>query len=131
MKPELINFKGIGDDRGGLIALEQNGNIPFEIKRVYYIYDTPENSRRGFHAHRDLEQVAICVKGSCTFLLDNGKERVVCKLDSPSTGLYIGSMIWREMYNFSEDCVLMVVASELYDESDYIRDYQQFMKTVV
>ena len=130
MEPEFIHFKEIADDRGGLVALEQNQNIPFEIKRVYYIYDTPENTRRGFHAHKNLEQVAICVKGACSFLLDNGKEKVECRLDSPATGIFIGTMLWREMYDFTEGCVLMVLASELYSESDYIRDYQEFLKEV-
>ena len=130
MEPEFIHFKEISDGRGGLVALEQHQNIPFEIKRVYYIYGTPEKTRRGFHAHKALEQVAICVKGACSFLLDNGKEKVACRLDSPTTGLYIGNNTWREMYDFTADCVLMVLASELYDESDYIRDYKDFLKEV-
>ncbi|WP_257285959.1 FdtA/QdtA family cupin domain-containing protein [Endozoicomonas sp. SESOKO1] len=126
MEPEFIYFNEITDGRGGLVALEQNRNIPFEIKRVYYIYGTPENVRRGFHAHKALQQVAVCVKGACSFLLDNGRETVDCRLDSPTYGLYIGNNIWREMYDFTEDCVLMVLASELYDEADYIRDYEKF-----
>ena len=130
MEPEFIYFNEITDGRGGLVALEQNRNIPFEIKRVYYIYGTPKNVRRGFHAHKALQQVAVCVKGACSFLLDNGRERVDCRLDSPTTGLYIGNNIWREMYDFTEDCVLMVLASELYDEVDYIRDYEQFLQAV-
>lgn len=131
MEPKLIHFEEYSDGRGGLIALEQNRNIPFEIKRVYYIYGTPKNIRRGFHAHKNLEQLAICVKGACSFLLDNGNEKISYRLESPSIGLYIGSMIWREMYDFTEDCVLMVLASELYDEKDYIRNYQAFKKVVV
>lgn len=130
MEPEFIYFNEITDGRGGLVALEQNRNIPFEIKRVYYIYGTPENVRRGFHAHKALQQVAVCVKGACSFLLDNGRETVDCRLDSPTTGLYIGNNIWREMYDFTENCVLMVLASELYDEVDYIRDYEQFLQAV-
>ena len=130
MQPELIHFKEITDGRGGLVSLEQHQNIPFEIKRIYYIYGTPADTRRGFHAHKALEQVAICVKGACSFLLDNGKEKVDFRLDSPTTGLYIGNNIWREMYDFTEDCVLMVLASELYDEADYIRDYDQFLQAV-
>lgn len=130
MEPEFIYFNEITDGRGGLVALEQNRNIPFEIKRVYYIYGTPENVRRGFHAHKALQQVAVCVKGACSFLLDNGRERVDCRLDSPTTGLLMGAMLWHEMYDFTEDCVLMVLASELYDEADYIRDYKAFRKEV-
>ena len=130
MKPEFIYFKEFSDGRGGLVVLEQNHNVPFEIKRVYFIYGTPGNTRRGFHAHKALKQVAICVKGACSFLLDNGKEKINCRLDSPTIGLYIGNNTWREMYNFTEDCVLMVLASELYNEEDYIRDYGQFISTL-
>ena len=130
MQPKLINFNEITDGRGSLVALEQNRNIPFDIKRVYYIYGTPENVRRGFHAHKELEQVAVCVRGACSFLLDNGNEKVEYRLDSPNSGLYISSMIWREMFEFTEDCVLMVLASDLYDEDDYVRDYKQFSAMV-
>ncbi|MTI12233.1 WxcM-like domain-containing protein [Sansalvadorimonas verongulae] len=130
MEPKYIHFKEFADGRGGLVALEQNQNIPFEIKRVYYIYGTPENTRRGFHAHKDLEQVAICVKGACSFLLDDGREKIECRLDSPATGLLIDRMLWHEMYDFTDDCVLMVLASGLYDEADYIRGYGQFLKAI-
>ncbi len=130
MEPEYIYFNQITDGRGGLVALEQNLNIPFEIKRVYYIFGTPENVRRGYHAHRNLEQVAVCVKGACSFLLDNGEEKVHCRLDSPTTGIHIGNKVWREIYDFTEDCVLIVLASELYDEADYIRDYDEFIQAV-
>ena len=85
---------------------------------------------RGFHAHNNLEQIAIVVKGSCTFVLDNGKKREEIKLDNPNQGLHISGLIWREMKNFSEDCVLVVLASEHYDESDYIRDYNKFLEEV-
>ena len=126
----LINFKSLGDERGGLISLEQNGNIPFEIKRIYYIFNTQLDVSRGFHAHKSLEQVAICVKGSCRFTLDDGIHIENVLLDSPCKGLYIGNDNWREMSDFSDDCVLLVIASELYDESDYIRDYDEFTKRV-
>lgn len=128
MHHKLIRFHEISDDRGGLISLEQHRNIPFEIKRVYYIYDTPYNVRRGFHAHKNLKQMAVCVKGSCSFLIDDGQERVEYRLDSSDKGLLIGAMVWREMFDFSDDCVLMVLASEYYDESDYIRSYDEFKK---
>ena len=127
MKPKIIQFTEKTDGRGGLIALEELKNIPFEIKRVYYIYDTPADTSRGFHAHKQLQQVAVCVKGACSFLLDDGSERSTVRLNSPSKGLLIGNMVWREMYDFTDDCVLMVLASELYDESDYIRSYDDFM----
>ena len=128
MAYKLVNFEILGDDRGSLIALEENYNAPFEIARVYYIFDTKEGVRRGFHAHLDLKQIAICVKGSCIFVLDDGKSREEVRLDSPNQGLLIESLIWREMYDFSPDCVLLVLASEHYNEDDYIRDYDKFLE---
>ena len=127
---KLLDFQTLGDDRGSLVALEENYNTPFAIKRVYYIFDTKEGVRRGYHAHIDLKQMAICVKGSCTFVLDDGSTRKEIPLDSPNQGLLIEGLIWREMYNFSPDCVLLVLASEHYDESDYIREYSEFIKTI-
>ncbi|MGY0616927.1 sugar 3,4-ketoisomerase [Vibrio sp. FJH11] len=130
MDIKFIQFQSHGDERGSLVALEDNKNIPFSIKRVYYLFNTKENVRRGFHAHKELKQLAIVLKGSCRFLLDDGKEKINILLDSPEQGLYIESFVWREMYDFSEDCVLMVLADSLYDESDYIRDYEAFKKMV-
>ena len=127
---KTINFKPLGDERGSLVALEGNKSVPFDIKRVYYIFGTKEGVSRGFHAHRNLKQVAVCVTGSCRFVLDNGKQREEVVLDKSTTGLLINDLTWREMYDFSPDCVLMVLASEHYDESDYIRDYQEFLKAV-
>lgn len=120
-------FQQHGDDRGQLVALEQFKDIPFEIKRVYYMYDTGENVRRGYHAHQNLEQILICIHGSCKVLLDNGFERKKVFLEKPYEGLYVPNNMWREMYDFSSDAVLLVLASEYYDEDDYIRDYQQFV----
>ncbi|CZW87909.1 WxcM-like domain-containing protein [Enterobacter hormaechei] len=128
MKINFIPLQKHGDDRGSLVALEEENNIPFSIKRVYYIFDTKEGVRRGFHAHKKLKQVAIAVKGSCRFLLDDGTERIEVVLDNPAQGLLIESCIWREMYDFSSDCVLMVLADCHYDENDYIRDYDDFLK---
>lgn len=130
MITKLIDFKILGDERGSLIALEENHNIPFDIKRVYYIFGTKQGVRRGYHAHKDLKQLAICMNGNCTFLLDNGIHKEHITLNSPTKGLLIEGLIWREMYNFSPDCVLMVLADAYYDEQDYIRDYNQFLKTV-
>lgn len=126
----MIDFSALGDERGSLIALESHKNIPFLIRRVYYIYDTKIGVSRGFHAHRDLEQVAVCVSGECTFFLDDGHQREEILLDSPLKGLYLGSMIWREMSNFSHNCVLMVLASRHYDELDYIRNYEDFLRDI-
>jgi len=129
-KYELVDFQTLGDDRGSLIAIEEGYNAPFEIKRVYYIFDTKEGVERGFHAHINLKQMAIVVKGSCTFVIDDGSKREEVELNSPNTGLLIEGLIWREMKDFSQDCVLVVLASEHYDESDYIRDYQKFIDVV-
>ncbi len=127
---EIYNFGIKGDERGSLIAIEQGHNAPFEIKRVYYIFDTKEGVERGFHAHINLKQICIAVKGSCTFVLDDGHKREEIKLDNPNQGLFIEGLIWREMKDFSQDCVLVVLASEHYDESDYIRYYDKFLKEV-
>lgn len=127
---KLISLETLGDKRGSLIALEENYNIPFAIKRVYYIFDTEKDVSRGFHAHINLKQLAICVKGSCTFMLDDGDSKKSIELKSPNEGLLIEGLIWREMHNFSKDCVLLVLASEHYDEEDYIRDYKKFEEIV-
>ena len=128
---KTINFKPLGDECGSLVALEGNKSVPFDIKRVYYIFGTKEGVSRGFHAHRNLKQVVVCVTGSCRFVLDNGKSREEIILDSAATGLVIEDLTWREMHDFSQDCVLLVLASEYYDEADYIRDYQKFLKATV
>lgn len=130
MQIKRITFSPHGDDRGQLVAVEQFKDLPFDIKRVYYIYDTLPGVRRGFHAHRDLEQVLICVHGSCTIHLDNGYETAEVLLDKPYEGLYISNDMWREMYDFSEGAVLLVLASEKYDEADYVRNYNEFLKLV-
>ena len=123
-------FQQHGDDRGMLVALEEYKDIPFEIKRVYYMYDTKKNVHRGFHAHKSLEHILICIHGSCKVLLDNGTEKKIVSLEKPYEGLYIANNMWREMYDFSEDAVLMVLASEYYKEEDYIRDYNEFLRMV-
>lgn len=128
MNVKILPLQPHGDERGSLVALEEGKNIPFQVKRVYYMFNTKDGVRRGFHAHKTLKQVAIAVRGSCRFLLDDGQERVAIMLDNPAQGLVIESFMWREMYDFSEDCVLMVLADQLYDESDYIRDYSQFIE---
>lgn len=125
---KLLDLPDLGDERGGLVAIEANQHIPFDIKRIYYIFAASKEQPRGFHAHKDLKQLAICLHGQCKFVLDNGLKREELILNSPKQGLVIESMIWREMHDFSEDCVLLVLASEHYDESDYIRDYQTFLK---
>lgn len=123
-------FQPHGDNRGQLVAIEEFKDIPFRIKRVYYMYDTVAGVVRGKHAHKSLEQILICIHGSCKILLDNGFEKKIVPLEKPYEGLYIASDMWREMYDFSPDAVLMVLASELYNEKDYIRDYDEFLDFV-
>lgn len=122
-----LEFNVHGDDRGSLIALEQFQSIPSAIKRIYYIYGTKDNVRRGFHAHKKLKQVLICISGHCNLLLDDGYEKTDIFLNKRNIGVYLDRPIWREMYNFSSDAVLLCIASEIYDESDYIRDYSEFL----
>lgn len=123
-------FQQHGDDRGQLVALEENKEIPFTVRRVYYMYDTKEGVRRGFHAHKTLEQILICIHGSCKILLDNGTEREEVLLNKPYEGLYVANDMWREMFDFSTDAVLMVLASDYYEEKDYIRDYDMFLRYI-
>ena len=130
MDYKLIDFPVHGNHEGKLVALEKNNEFPFEIKRVYYIWDTVHDAIRGKHAHKDLQQVIICVKGECDFILDDGKTRETVHLNNPAQGLYITNNIWREFTNFSEDCVVMVLASEHYNPYDYIHDYEKFLKEV-
>ena len=127
---QWIHFPPLGDERGSLVALEAEKTVPFLIKRVYYIFNPQRNVARGFHAHHNLKQVAICMTGRCRMVLDDGKNREEVWLDSPIKGLLIGDLVWREMHDFSEDCVLLVLASEHYDENDYIRDYDEFLKAI-
>ena len=130
MEVKMYHFPPHGDDRGQLIAIEENKDLPFDIKRVYYIYDTLEGVRRGFHAHRNLQQILICVSGSCKIHLDNGHDTAEVTLDKPYEGLYIANDMWREMYDFTPGAVLLVLASEYYDEADYIRNYDAFLEMV-
>lgn len=130
MKVQKICFQTYGDDQGTLVAIEECRDIPFDIKRVYYMYGTGVNVTRGHHAHKSLQQVLICVHGHCRVRLDDGKERNIFLLDCPAEGLYISKPMWREIFDFSPDAVLMVLASEHYNESDYIRDYEEFLQYV-
>lgn len=127
---KFVDFSPLGDYRGSLVAIEAEKTVPFVIKRVYYIFGTQKGVSRGFHAHKNLKQVAVCVSGKCRMILDNGLERDYTWLDSPTKGLVIDKLVWREMHDFSENCVLLVLASENYDESDYIRDYSDFVELI-
>ena len=127
MKSNLVKLRTVGDERGLLTFLEEGEEISFPVKRVYYLTKTSEGVSRGFHAHKELDQIAICVAGRCDMLLDDGLRRETFSLSSPDVGLRIGRATWREMHNFSSDCVLLVLASELYDEKDYLRNYDDFL----
>lgn len=123
----VLDLKINGDDRGKLVAIESLKEVPFEIKRVYYIFDTAPEWVRGLHAHPNLEQLVIALDGACEFVLDNGKGRHSVLLNRPDKGLYIGKNVWREMKNFSYGCKLVVLASDFYDPQEYIRDYSLFL----
>lgn len=124
----LIRFGVMGDERGSLIALENGHNLPFDVKRVYYIYGTKSGVSRGFHAHRKLKQMLIAVSGNVTIKCEYNEQKKEYKLSRPDEGLLIEGLVWREMYDFSPDCVLVVLADEYYNENDYIRDYNTFLK---
>ena len=128
MITELQEFKVLGDHRGQLVALEANRQIPFDVKRVFYIYGTQEGIPRGNHSHYKTKQFLVAVNGSCKVTLDNGKEKETFDLNKPNLGLFQDALVWGTMHDFSSDCVLMVLASEHYDESDYIRDYDKFLE---
>lgn len=130
MKKLIYSFNEICDYRGALVVIQQIKDIPFEIKRIYYMYNTKKDVIRGCHAHKNLEQVLICINGSCKILLDNGIEKETVVLDKKNLGLYIRSNTWREMFQFSKDAVLLVLASDYYDEKDYIRNYDEFLKFI-
>ena len=130
MNYKLIDMKVFGDERGKLISLESLKNVPFEIRRVYWIFDTLPDEDRGFHAHKNMEQIIVAMDGACQFVLDDGKNREAVWLNRPDVGLYIGKNMWREMRHFSYGCKLMVLASDYYDEKEYIRSYDEFLKEV-
>jgi dTDP-4-dehydrorhamnose 3,5-epimerase-like enzyme len=127
---KFLDIKTLGDERGHLIALENDKSIPFAIKRVYYLTDTQPSVPRGFHAHKELTQVAVCVSGRCLMKIDDGHTQEEVWLDAPDKAIVIEKMIWHEMHDFSSDCVLLVLASDFYDELDYIRSYEVFMEQV-
>jgi dTDP-4-dehydrorhamnose 3,5-epimerase-like enzyme len=119
-----------GDERGSLVALEGGRDVPFEIARAYYIFGTQAGVARGFHAHRRTVQMAVVVRGSCRMLLEDGERRTWVTLDRPDRAIVIGAMVWHEMHDFSDDCVMLVLADDHYDESDYIRDHATFVRLI-
>lgn len=124
---KIIDLPKITDPRGNLTFIEQGKHIPFDIQRVYYLYDVPGGSERGGHAHKELHQLIIAMSGSFDVVLDDGKKKQRFHLNRSYYGLYVCPMIWRELDNFSSGSVCMSLASNLYDESDYYRDYDAYL----
>lgn len=128
---KLIEFVDLGDERGNLVVIEGEGmDIPFDIKRVFYIYGSDSTVVRGQHANRETEFLLVNVSGTSKVRVDDGKESVVVELNKPRMGLYLSSMLWKDMYDFSEDSVLLVLASRHYDGNEYIRDYDTYLKLI-
>lgn len=120
-----LEFPIKGDDRGALVAIENLKDLPFEIKRLFYIFGTDKNVRRGLHANKISEFVLICVQGNCKVLVDDCTCQVTIDLDSPNKGLYLNKLVWKEMYDFSEDAVLLVLSNHYYDKDEYISSYEE------
>lgn len=130
-KHELIKFEEKGDTRGRLVVIEALKDIPFEIKRIFYIYGSTSDVIRGQHANRKSEFVLINVCGSSKVRIHDGKSEEIFILDKPHTGIYIPKMVWKDMYDFSKDSILLVIASEHYDATEYIKDFNTFLNEVV
>jgi hypothetical protein len=124
----MVDLPKISDPRGNLTFIEGERHVPFSIERVYYLYDVPGGSERGGHAHKALEQLIIAMSGSFDVILDDGARKKRVHLSRSYNGLYVCPMIWRELDNFSSGSVCMVLASNRYDEDDYYRDYQEFLR---
>ncbi|MEZ3432763.1 MAG: FdtA/QdtA family cupin domain-containing protein [Lachnospiraceae bacterium] len=127
-KCRMIEFPQKGDDRGHLVIVEGNQDIPFDIKRVFYIYGSDKDVIRGKHANYNTEFVLINVAGTSKVKVDDGTEQKIFSLDRPHTGIFLPRMVWKDMYDFSEDSVLLVLASEHYDETEYIRSYPEYLE---
>lgn len=126
---KLIEFVDLGDERGNLVVIEGEGmDIPFDIKRVFYIYGSDSEVVRGQHANRETEFLLVNVAGTSKVKIDNGTETAVVELNKPRMGLYLPAMLWKDMYDFSEDSILLVLASRHYDGAEYIRNYEDYIK---
>ncbi len=126
---KFLEFKNFCDERGSLVSIESSKNIPFDVKRVYYLFKNSSNTTRGEHAHKNLKQVYIVVSGSCKIVIKDGKKEQTLILDKPDVGLFFDdTVVWRELSDFSKDCVLMVLADDFYKEEDYIRNYDEFLE---
>ena len=127
---KIIDLPRVTDTRGNLTFIEAQGHVPFDVKRVYYLYDVPGGAARGGHAHKELQQLIIALSGSFDVILDDGYDKRSYTLNRAYQGLYLSNMVWRELENFTSGAVCLVLASEHYDEADYYRDYQQFKQAV-
>ena len=127
---KIINFKDLGDERGKLVVIEGNKDIPFEIQRVFYIYGSDKEVVRGQHANRESEFVLINVAGTSKVRITDGKDEFIVELNKPMMGVYIPKMVWKDMYDFSSDSVLLVLASTHYDGKEYIRNYEDYLVEV-
>ena len=128
---KLIEFVDLGDERGNLVVIEGEGmDIPFDIKRVFYIYGSDSEVVRGQHANRETEFLLVNVSGKSKVKVDNGIETEIIELNKPRMGLYLSTMLWKDMYDFSEDSVLLVLASKHYDASEYIRNYEEYLAEI-
>ena len=130
-KSKIIDLPRIKDARGNLTFIEQNRHIPFDIKRVYYLYDVPGGEARGGHAHKELEQFIIAASGSFDVILDDGNQRETFHLNRSYYGVYVPKGVWRELENFSSGSVCLALTSEYYEEDDYIRDYDEFLRSKI
>ncbi len=126
----ILEFKEFGDERGSLVVAEGAADVPFDIQRVFYMYGSDPDIVRGQHANKKSEFVLINVSGSSKVRIDNGEEEVIVELNKPRMGLYLSAMVWKDMYDFSADSVLLVLANTHFDESEYIRDYEEYKKLV-
>lgn len=127
MNYNLIDTKVFGDERGHLVSFEQGNNCPFDIKRIFYIFDTKPGVARGCHANKNSEFLLIAINGSCKVKIDDGKNQETVELNNPHQALYLDKMLWKEMYDFSYNAILLVLASTYYDENEYIRDYEEYL----
>lgn len=123
----MLNFKDLGDERGKLVVIEGEEDVPFEIKRCFYMYGTDSKKVRGKHANRESEFVLVNVAGKSKILVTDGSQKVVVELNKPMEGIYLPKMIWKEMYDFSPDSVLLVLASTHFDENEYIRNFDDYL----
>ena len=130
MHYKLYDLTNTGDERGGLIPFEKGRNVPFEICRAFYIYDTKPSTPRGAHANRKSQFLMVVISGSCKVLVDNGREKTVVELNRPNQALWLDKMIWKEMYDFSYNAILLVLSDEKYDETEYIRDYGEYLNAL-